>query len=546
MIMAQENNTEQNNSLIYLNKLTIQRLENIAQIIPKPNNLFDKLNKQIIDGMNKDREDAQYSKEQVLQMRKTNNNRLYKTPEDVNSINAGGYVWENGKCGYFIPFEHRGLGYDFMSPQFGGGQEDGKGLRFVQQHKDGELFVPYKSNDIIISGFGEYVLENWGKDLSKLCSEYTTEKYKERVSQWRKDNYPEKADKQTGLQLLNELKEDEQSRWEKASISEFFTANDNEKLNQCMNEYFNWFSNCIQMETNKEEKKLINFIKSGTLSNSWVNGKAGLFRDFDNNCLYRFCETDEECSHRLQREQEQRNSPVLACGFVAWLIKHWGTDTQTIYSGYLQEKIDQYKNEHKNDADVFKRDLEREFYDQYRAKEEQWVKQSEGIFDFISEPEANRIKEYVKYYFEYVCQSDTKTNPTPQPEAAEEGKANKVKAEQEQLDKLKLDKKAESQVLGNYNFWNNLENSKERQYTNIFKDITEHKFLEMVSTADFSELNKKGISQRVKCNVFVLSRLLNNREWGETAAEKLNTTLADCQKRTEFNEWELLKSKFLQ
>ncbi|MDR2441639.1 MAG: hypothetical protein LBE12_19935 [Planctomycetaceae bacterium] len=416
--MPHKNNTKQNN-LISLNELDIQRIEDISKhIITKSNNLFDELNKQIIDRMNKDREDAQYSKEQVLQLRANNNSRLYKTPEDVNIINPCGRIWENGKVGYFIPFEHRNMGYDFMQPQFGGGQKDGKGLRFVQVHKDHKPYACIQSNDIIISGFGENVLGNWGKDLSKLFNEYTTTNYEKRVKQWRKDNYPNKMSKQMVLQLFNELKKTEQNKWAKATISEFFTTNDNEKLNQCMNEYFKWVDNCIQIENDKQEKNLIGFIKSGTISNSWVNGKAGYFNDFDNNCLYRFCEIDENCNHFLQNEQEQRNLPVLACGFVAWLIKHWGTDTQTIYSGYLQAKLNQYEAEHKNDADVFKRDLKHEFYDQYRAKEQQWVEQSEAIFDFISNSGVNQIKSYVKYYFEY---ADTQI---PQPKTAEQPKSN--------------------------------------------------------------------------------------------------------------------------
>jgi hypothetical protein len=383
---------------VTLNKDREKAQYNKAQAL----NLIDELNKPISYILNKGREKAQYSKAQVLQMRGNSDSRLYQTPDDANRINAGGFVWENGKVGYFIPFQHRELGYDFMCPPFGGGQKDGKGLRFVQIHKDNKPFVYPQSNDIVFSGFGEYVLENWGKDLSNLCSEYTNRKYNERIEQWRKDNYPAKMDKQTALQLLIDLQKAERDQWNKATMAEFFTAIDNKKLNQCMDEYFNWFDNRIQIDNNKEEKDLVNFIKTGTISNKWVNGKAGNFNDFDNNCLYRFCETDVNCNSYLLKEQEQRELPVSVCGFMAWLIKHWGTDTQTIYSGYLQAKISQYKNDHKNDADVFKRNLEREFYDQYKAKEEQWVKQSEAIFEFISDAEKRRIKDYVKNYFEYV------------------------------------------------------------------------------------------------------------------------------------------------
>jgi len=510
----------------------------------------------------------------------------------------------------------------------------------------------------------------------------------------------------------------------------------------------------MQTENSKEKKYLIELIKSGTISNHWANAKAGQFRDFDNNCLYRFCETDENLYHYLQEEDEQRNLPVLACGFVAWLIKHWGNDTQTIYSGYLQAKLNQYKAEHKNDVDVFKRDLEREFYNQYRAKEEQYVKQSEAIFDFISEPEVNEIKNYVQYYFDYVdslsnqltinedskeskimnnnntdaikqareyiqyvshndiielvkkinenqldgdmikkmlsdclnsqftklpIQNDTlkaevfntfcfmvknaetnvftygiisittftldgkahttppkptipkistiarifvdewinefkdlihintedyfkliksdgeeivmlkgnrpyyekhnhgkiekasqmeivkyfpeerKTNnnlvtskstsetPLLTPKAYIDAKPQQPETECDTAYKIELNADTEKSVLENLKFWSDTkkEHKNDNGYKNIFEEITQLEFLTMVSDADFSTLNKKGFSQRVQYNVYILSRLLGN-DWGNNAAQKLNKTLAECQKRTEFNEHKQLKTMYLQ
>ena len=158
-----------------------------------------------------------------------------------------------------------------------------------------------------------------------------------------------------------------------------------------------------------EDYTLIKRIKSNTLIDYWANGKAGRFEDIDGYYQYRFCEVqkNENGYNDLYSEQEKRNQPILACGFVAWLIKHWGEGSENIYSGYLQVKLTQYKNEHKNDPDAFKRDLEREFYDLHPTQEEKWVKHSEAIFEFISASEVSKIKEFIEKYFEFV---DTQSN----------------------------------------------------------------------------------------------------------------------------------------
>jgi len=111
-------------------------------------------------------------------------------------------------------------------------------------------------------------------------------------------------------------------------------------------------------------------------------------------------------------------------------------------------------------------------------------------------------------------------------------------------DVAKFTKEQERSILQNYQFWNN-QNDKMRGQKNIFNNVSQFDFLKMVCDANFSTLNKKGISQRVQYNILVLSRLLGN-EWGKRAAEKLGKTLDECGKRTEFGEWETLKTMYLQ
>jgi len=96
----------------------------------------------------------------------------------------------------------------------------------------------------------------------------------------------------------------------------------------------------------------------------------------------------------------------------------------------------------------------------------------------------------------------------------------------------------------NYIFWTNIDD-KVHGKKNIFKGITQSDFFNMILTADFTQINKAGISQRVKYNIHVLSRELG-KDWGEKAAGKINTSLDECVKRTEFNEYDSLKNMYLQ
>ena len=109
--------------------------------------------------------------------------------------------------------------------------------------------------------------------------------------------------------------------------------------------------------------------------------------------------------------------------------------------------------------------------------------------------------------------------------------------------KYDIDKEKEVNILENYAFWDSQKGGMVGR-VNIFNNITWTKFLEMVSNADFSPLNVKGKSQRVKYNVVILSRVMG-KEWGKEAASSLKTNISECQKRTNFHEYGALKGMYL-
>ena len=109
-----------------------------------------------------------------------------------------------------------------------------------------------------------------------------------------------------------------------------------------------------------------------------------------------------------------------------------------------------------------------------------------------------------------------------------------------------IKKEIEDKLLINYNFWRSfkLKHKNEPNHKNIYENVGEHEFFNMISYADFSRINVRGMRHRVLCNINILSRLLG-KEWGANAAELLDSTLEECQKRTDFAEWQELQNMYL-
>ncbi|MBF0651055.1 hypothetical protein IR083_19750 [Dysgonomonas sp. GY75] len=147
---------------------------------------------------------------------------------------------------------------------------------------------------------------------------------------------------------------------------------------------------------------LVERVSSGTLTPAWKNGKAGHFKDVENDYRYRFLETDLHCMAYKEEAEQPHKLPVIICGFCAYLIKNWGKDTSTIYNGYLDMRLGEYREQHLNDTDVPFRNLEKEFYSYHRTEEEELFNKSQGLFEYLSYNEGDRIRSYAANYFRYV------------------------------------------------------------------------------------------------------------------------------------------------
>jgi hypothetical protein len=256
--------------------------------------------------------------------------------------------------------------------------------------------------------------------------------------------------------------------------------------------------------------------------------------DFDNHPAIKNIET------RRQKRTELLRSDWL--GFIDWQIEtvqawlKWNTqDPDTMYDNIVKKTQSLLIEIQRLDAEFYKnadKSIIREKVNpiELNIKRDKIEKKTFGY-------DTEQLDTFLEH-LQLLIEAGKETPPTTQQPEMLQLSENKP-----QLYKLELTRETEERVLQNFNFWQNLDTK--RYYINIFKDITQTKFCDMVESADFSELNKKGITQRLKYNVYILTRILGN-EWGNNAAAKLNTTLSECQKRTEFAEYEKLKSMFLQ
>ncbi|MDR2346570.1 MAG: hypothetical protein LBE18_10925 [Planctomycetaceae bacterium] len=297
------------------------------------------------------------------------------------------------------------------------------------------------------------------------------------------------------------------------------------------------------------QHELIDKIHAGTLFeisyiNYWANGEMGGFVYEEAQNYYRFVEMkynqDRGMYERLSpyNPADLTNFPIKAKGFVAFLIHKWGmVEAETdYYRTYYEPLLRRYKTEEQIKPGAARRNLEAEFRPSHIQNEQDHIKFSQSsLFPFLRESEAKTIQSYVDNYLEYIkTQINTATRPL---ETSEKPTNHRNKAD---TGKPAYDY---SQVLENYIFWNN-QNDRIQGRVNIFRDITEQQFISMIDNADFSAIDKKGYSQRVKYNIVVLARILGE-EWGEKAASKLNTTLRECGKKTTFAEYNGIKSMYL-
>jgi hypothetical protein len=163
------------------------------------------------------------------------------------------------------------------------------------------------------------------------------------------------------------------------------------------------------------EHELIDAIHYGTIFGIqyvdwWANEKEGGFvYDERQNC-YRFVEMRynwDRCTYeRLDTYNiaDLTNFPIMARGFVAFLIHKWGAFKKApdYYDMYYTPLLEEYKRNEQIKPGLSSRNLEMEFYVHHIWKEEGEIKYSRLLFKFLRTHEVGLIQSYIDDYFNHI------------------------------------------------------------------------------------------------------------------------------------------------
>lgn len=143
------------------------------------------------------------------------------------------------------------------------------------------------------------------------------------------------------------------------------------------------------------------------ITNKWMNGKVGEIVDIIGDGSYRFVdyviEGDVIRKFHISKEEEL-SCPVIASGIVGyWLHNRDKFTIKPLFESYFSMKMSQYEKEHENDNDAWNRDLEKEFALHYHIPtEKKAIHSSEAIFEFLTEEDAQKIRNITKNCLKFI------------------------------------------------------------------------------------------------------------------------------------------------
>ena len=165
----------------------------------------------------------------------------------------------------------------------------------------------------------------------------------------------------------------------------------------------------------------------------WRNGKKGGF--VQKQGIYRFHEKVRNKAGNLDNlYDEEEDNPIVAIGIVAyWLIFNSRKDNvikrltnyrveipkdmKEQFDNYTKVRFEQFKNEHRDDPNTWDWDWEYQFYAKAIIPHEICLnKQSEALFDYISDSDIALVKAVMKNYIKYLkkCRADKGYRVSPE------------------------------------------------------------------------------------------------------------------------------------
>lgn len=198
---------------------------------------------------------------------------------------------------------------------------------------------------------------------------------------------------------------------------------------------------------------LIPIVKAEAISNRWMNKKGAEFKFNASLVWYQLIElTPDGRTYIINpSERNEENCPVIALGFVAYLIHNWGKSETEIYKGFYELCLSNFITKEEKLPGAFKRELEVEHYTQHIEEENSRVLYSQNIFPYLTDNDSKWIRQYTESYFEFIKlkYGIQKTVSSKQPEQPSILEKEQIKSEKL---KLMLDEIRSSENL----FWKGL------------------------------------------------------------------------------------------
>ena len=190
-------------------------------------------------------------------------------------------------------------------------------------------------------------------------------------------------------------------------------------------------SNAIEMEPS-----VLSMISSNNIEfyyEGWRNGKSGAISQ--ENGIYRFIEQARNKSGILYRvHYKTEENPIVAIGIVAyWLQFNSRMDTvikrltkynceipkdiREQFDNYTQIRFEQFRKEYRDDPNTWDWDWEKEFYSNAIIPHEiAFNKQSEALFDYISDSDIVLVRRVMNSYIKYLKKTRTEKGYQVNPE----------------------------------------------------------------------------------------------------------------------------------
>jgi hypothetical protein len=187
---------------------------------------------------------------------------------------------------------------------------------------------------------------------------------------------------------------------------------------------------------NQMEGSVLNYISATEMRfyyEGWRNGKHGAICQWDG--IYRFVEQARGKSGVLDDVKRNKDdNPIVAIGIVAyWLQFNSRMDTvikqltkyrsgipkdiREQFDTYTQIRFEQFRKEHRDDPNTWDWDWEREFYTNVIIPHEiAFNKQSEALFDYISDSDIALVRGVMNSYIKYLKKTRTEKGYLVNPE----------------------------------------------------------------------------------------------------------------------------------